>query len=159
MSALPGRVTQRYSVFGAISAGALFLNGCAGLGEFGRDFARGMVQGLPDSLRSSQPAYQPSYHSGQQLDEVTAATPASDGPAGCTNDFNCAYGSSCVKDQFKLRGFCARNVNAYGTPTFTPPNPSSVYPGGEGDCRWDTECAAGFRCIKGTGQISGHCLR
>lgn len=77
----------------------------------------------------------------------------------CSNDYDCEYGSACVKEQYRAEGFCAKKVNAVGVPTFTPPDPSSTLPGGPGNCAWDTDCAPTFKCVKGDGQLRGHCLR
>lgn len=77
----------------------------------------------------------------------------------CGSDYGCPYGSTCVKEQYQVHGFCAKNVNAYSIPTHTPPDPNSVNVGGEGDCSWDTECAIGFKCVKSLGQLRGHCLK
>lgn len=80
------------------------------------------------------------------------------GATTCTSDYGCPYGSHCVKAQYAVQGVCAQVTNAYGVPTFSPPRPSSVGPGGEGECRFDTDCPPTWHCIKGT-SLTGNCMR
>jgi hypothetical protein len=77
----------------------------------------------------------------------------------CSSDYDCDYGSKCVKDQFAFEGICAQKVNKYDIPVYTPPDPNSIKPGGKGDCQFDTQCPVGFECVKGDGQIYGHCMK
>jgi hypothetical protein len=77
----------------------------------------------------------------------------------CFSDYDCDYGSKCVKDQFATEGTCAQKVNRYDVPVYTPPDPNSVMPGGKGDCQFDTQCPIGFECVKGDGQLYGHCMK
>jgi hypothetical protein len=97
--------------------------------------------------------------SGEPAQDVYARPRASAAaPSGCHNDYQCGYGSVCVKPQFSIEGTCARAVNAYGTPTFQPPRADSVMPGSHGDCSFDTQCPVGFKCIKGS-SLTGHCMK
>lgn len=79
----------------------------------------------------------------------------------CKNDYDCPYGSSCLKRQFHIKGQCVKNVDEYGQPTYNPPNLNSVEVGKEGDCEFDTDCPyySGFHCVKPLGELKGHCLK
>jgi len=77
----------------------------------------------------------------------------------CYSDFDCDYGSACVKGQFEVKGFCAKKVDDTGLPTYTPPDPDSVGPGGEGNCQFNTDCPVGFKCWKEAGKIYGYCMK
>lgn len=77
---------------------------------------------------------------------------------GCSSDYQCQYGWACVKAPYASLGNCAQKVNEYRTPTLTPPSPTSVYPGGNGQCGFDTECPVGFYCAKEPGALRGACL-
>jgi hypothetical protein len=77
----------------------------------------------------------------------------------CSSDYDCQYGAKCVKAQFESEGYCAEAVNKYGVPTFSPPDPKSVYPGGPGQCAFDTDCPVLFYCKIEPGQIRGACLK
>jgi hypothetical protein len=73
--------------------------------------------------------------------------------ATCASDFQCPFGSYCVKAQFAASGSCARVVNSYGGPTLAPPRIESVGPGGA-QCTFTVgECPIGFQCI------NNHCMR
>lgn len=78
---------------------------------------------------------------------------------GCSSDFQCGFGNVCVKDQFAVRGRCAKAVNEFGNPTNPMPRLDSVNPGGTGQCSFDTECPVGFACRKSSGQLTGHCFK
>lgn len=79
--------------------------------------------------------------------------------AKCYSDYDCEYGWKCVKDQYQMEGICAQKVNKYDLPVNTPPDPNSVMPGKKGDCQFDTNCPIGFECVKGDGQLYGHCFK
>jgi hypothetical protein len=79
--------------------------------------------------------------------------------AGCLSDYSCQHGERCVKAPYQNRGYCAREVNQYGTPTYSPPDSNSVYPGGQGQCGFDTDCPVGFYCAIQSGALRGACLR
>lgn len=80
------------------------------------------------------------------------------GPKGCSNDFQCGFGSKCAKDSLAMQGVCAKSVDAYGLPTFEGPDPGSIGPG-QGSCSFDTECPIGFRCVKTSGGLRGNCMK
>ena len=55
------------------------------------------------------------------------STPAATDPstataARCASDDSCPHGSTCVKAQFALEGYCAQAVTSVGTPMPQPPN-------------------------------------
>jgi hypothetical protein len=103
----------------------------------------------PTGYAPTMPAYSPAT-------SVGVTTPSR---KGCSSDYDCQYGSRCLKGFTRTQGTCAQSVNEFGTPTFAPPSPNSIMPGGDGDCSWDTECPIGFQCRKPLGQIKGHCLK
>jgi hypothetical protein len=78
--------------------------------------------------------------------------------AGCSSDFSCPPGYRCTKDSYAMQGVCARTVNEYATPTYTPPSPASVGPG-TGDCQFDTQCPIGFRCKRNSNGLYGNCMK
>jgi hypothetical protein len=129
---------MRCLVFAVAILHILSLYGCASFdgGAFPREYSQGMGGAYPPAVNAPQDDPEP----------------------GCSSDYNCKYGSRCVKQQYQTLGLCAQNVTPYGVPTFAPPNPESALVGGQGDCQWNTDCPVGFRCIKGNA-ISGHCLR
>lgn len=77
--------------------------------------------------------------------------------SGCSSDFTCGIGYTCVKANFSATGYCAKAVNEYGVQTFEAPRTESVLPKlpvGT-DCQGLMDCPAGFTCdLK-----SGACLR
>lgn len=77
----------------------------------------------------------------------------------CWSDFGCGVGERCVKAPYRSQGYCAQEVNEYGTPTYAPPSTDSVMPGAEGQCYFDTDCPVGFHCAKEPGALSGACLK
>jgi hypothetical protein len=91
-----------------------------------------------------------------------AAYPASETQAvaakTCSNDYECAYGQTCIKQHLQFEGVCAQAVNQYGAPVYTPPRNNSWGPGGPGECVYDTQCPFGFTCIKGDA-LMGTCMR
>lgn len=87
----------------------------------------------------------------------TTAPPPS--RSGCTSDYECPYGSGCVKAPMASEGYCAQKVNSYGTPTYSPPAPSSVQLGGRGQCGFDTDCPVDFYCAVQPGALRGACLK
>jgi len=78
---------------------------------------------------------------------------------GCASDFECMYGSKCLKGFGQMQGACAQAVDQLGVPTFAPPSTESVMPGQGGDCSFDTECSIGFRCLKPPAQLRGFCVK
>ncbi len=76
----------------------------------------------------------------------------------CSSDFQCPYGARCAKDSSAMVGVCARQVDQYGNPTYSPPSTESIGPG-DGQCFSTAECPAGFRCVSTSGGARGNCLR
>ena len=77
----------------------------------------------------------------------------------CTSDFNCSFGSKCLKDFGKIEGVCAEVVNQYGQKTYQMPQTESVQVGKGGNCSFDTDCSIGFECKKNPGQLKGFCIK
>lgn len=107
-----------------------FLSGCA---AFAQGFSDGMArsqarEGADGSHRSA------------------AAQP------GCTSDYSCGYGYTCVKAANRLDGVCAQSVTAQGIPDYAPPSPKSLG-AGERQCLTFTDCPVGFTCK------SDHCMK
>jgi hypothetical protein len=76
---------------------------------------------------------------------------------GCSSDFTCGIGYTCVKANYNTTGYCAKAVNEYGVQTFETPRTESVLPKlpVSTDCHGAMDCPAGFACdLK-----SGACLR
>lgn len=141
----PSTYTGFYNIKLFLLCGTFFLTGCNA--TMWGSVLQGMAEGMNQSNRTIS-------HTPQQQANVYEPETKT-----CSNDYGCSYGSTCVKDQFKMQGFCAKKVDAYGIQTLTPPNPDSVYLGGEGDCSFDTDCPIGFKCVKGQGQLKGYCLK
>jgi hypothetical protein len=112
---------------------------------------RGMSSGNTEPS-SSQYTHAPEQHS-------TSASTArvSSSPPECTTDYQCGFGNVCAKPGGSYTGTCAKGVNSYGNPTFTPPRLDSIGPG-RGQCSFDTDCPVGFKCIKGS-SLTGNCMK
>ena len=66
---------------------------------------------------------------------------------GCSSDFSCSMGESCVKAPFKTRGVCMKTVNEYGIKTYNSPSLGSVGPRmNDSGCSFSTDCPIGFKC-------------
>lgn len=67
--------------------------------------------------------------------------------SGCSSDFQCGTGRTCVKDNYSARGVCMRAVDEHGVPTFEPPRTDSVGVKAPepGDCQLGG-CPIGFTC-------------
>ncbi|MCG9965058.1 hypothetical protein [Shewanella cutis] len=92
-----------------------------------------------------QPAYNQSLQTAQtQNRQLTASN-------GCTSDYQCGLGLSCIKAPMQNTGQCMQKVNEYGTPLPTISNPSSALPNTNinGQCTLNSECPIGFRCDMG----------
>lgn len=95
---------------------------------------------------ATPPSPNPTYRSPQQ------ATPTPYMPlaaaSGCTSDYECGLGLSCIKGPMQSTGQCMQKVNEYGTPLPTISNPSSTLPNTNinGQCTLNSECPIGFRC-------------
>jgi len=91
---------------------------------------------------------------GEARDRWTAHSQRS---GGCSSDFSCGVGFTCVKDNFSVTGYCAKAVDAVGVQRFDLPSaPMSVGPKlpSRTDCP-NTPCPAGFQCEFS----SGTCVR
>lgn len=109
------------------------------------------IQAVAAGMRervSASPRREPSAQSPPPTDRNASS---------CSSDYDCGFGNFCVKPELSFNGTCARAVNQFGNPTFTPPRPDSVGPG-HGDCAFDTDCSIGFKCVKGAA-LKGHCMR
>lgn len=75
---------------------------------------------------------------------------------GCSSNVECGVGFACVKRMYASAGECARVVDEIGAPVYDIPAASygPKSPAAD-DCRFDTECPAGFRCDV----ASGACMR
>lgn len=101
-------------------------------------------------------------HGFQQSGQPSAAA-SSDGLTSpgqsprCSSDFSCGAGHVCIKANYSSTGYCAQEVDEYGVPTFSLPDPDSVIPNipSSGDCQFATDCPPGFTCET----ASGACLR
>ena len=93
----------------------------------------------------TQPIYTPSNPAG------STSVP------GCSSDFDCGVGGTCVKPYYSGSGTCARAVNAYGNSSFALPRTDSIFVNvpDSADCKVLTDCPIGFRCDLN----SGACLR
>lgn len=67
---------------------------------------------------------------------------------GCSSDFSCGIGYTCVKNTFQSIGYCAKAVNEYGVQTYDLPDPASVGPKMpvSTDCKGLGDCPIGFSC-------------
>jgi hypothetical protein len=89
----------------------------------------------------------PQYTSAPDPEPYTPPATVSD-PPGCSSDYECGIGNRCVKPAGQFNGYCARTVNAYGTPVQNMPDPKSIGPG-QRRCRFMTDCPIGFQCDDG----------
>jgi len=106
------------------------------------------------------PTYQPASGDppepeAAQANESTSSSRPKRAPA-CSNDLSCGIGRICVKPQGSYTGTCARAVDEYGMQQF-PPSRTDLGPG-EGNCSYDTDCPASFKCIKGSA-MRGNCMK
>jgi hypothetical protein len=72
---------------------------------------------------------------------------------GCRSDFDCDFGSACVKRQFSATGFCAVKVNSNGNKTFEGPSLKSIGVEMDATCNFKHHCPIGFECI------DNHCIK
>jgi hypothetical protein len=117
------------------------------IAEARREFAAGIAIVAQSMSRSSRQTQQGAYES---------STSARSQP-GCTSDFSCGIGHTCVKANYSGTGYCAKAVNEYGVQTYELPDMDSVFVKmpKDSDCTSAGGCPAGFRCeIR-----SGACLR
>ncbi|MGI2006970.1 hypothetical protein ACRN98_23580 [Shewanella oncorhynchi] len=110
----------------------------------------------PNATEYYQQNYQqPAYQQQVQTTKVTPIPVPQTSPStllttasGCTSDYECGLGLSCIKGPLQSTGQCMQKVNEYGTPLPTISNPSSGLPNTNinGQCTLNSECPIGFRC-------------
>lgn len=66
--------------------------------------------------------------------------------SGCTSDFNCGTGFSCVKKAYSNDGVCMKSVDSSGVPTYSSPSTDSIGVRTSNRCNFDTDCPVRFRC-------------
>ncbi|MGR6502806.1 hypothetical protein [Shewanella sp. Koi 1] len=98
-----------------------------------------------------QPAYQQQVQATKvapiPVPQTIPPTPLT-ASSGCTSDYECGLGLSCIKGPLQSTGQCMQKANEYGTPLPTISNPSSTLPNTNinGQCTLNSECPIGFRC-------------
>lgn len=75
-----------------------------------------------------------------------AYKPTAQVDSGCSSDFACGSGYSCIKAPFQSSGVCMKSVNAQGVPVYNTPKSDSIRINTQGQCRFDTDCPIGFKC-------------
>ncbi len=103
---------------------------------------RAILRGVASALAAGTKAY------GETMAKSYKSPYQSPQTEGCTSDYTCPSGQWCVKGVGQTYGTCAHVVNRFGTPTYSPPRPSSFQPG-RAQCRNSLECPYGFRCDQG----------
>lgn len=68
--------------------------------------------------------------------------------SGCSSDFDCGLGQSCVKPQYSSTGTCMKSVNSSGIPQFNS-HQNNVGPNMNKQCTFNTDCPIGFSCSGG----------
>lgn len=112
---------------------------------------QGLADGMQNASRASSSHTNSSAYAGGN-----AATEAT--KTGCTSDFSCGVGQTCVKQFYNSTGVCMRAANEYGGPSFDLPDLDSVgpnMPSANSCTSVGATCPAGFRCDYG----SGRCIR
>lgn len=92
----------------------------------------------------------------QTTHQTTTTIPSSS--VGCSSDFSCGVGRTCVKQLYQSTGVCMRAANEYGAPSYTAPKLDSVGPNvpkASSCTSAGATCPVGFRCDYG----SGRCIR
>jgi hypothetical protein len=76
---------------------------------------------------------------------------------GCTNDYQCGPGRTCLKDNYATSGVCLQKVKPSGVPDYrpTPGGNVGVKVPQSTDCMSGLDCPVGFQCH----QSSGACVR
>ena len=78
----------------------------------------------------------------------------------CQFDTDCAVGSQCLKESGQLNGICAGGMNPGNDddrqPVQDPLDPNQSV---GNTCSFDVDCGPGNKCLKGSGQIKGVCVR
>lgn len=65
---------------------------------------------------------------------------------GCTSDFDCGYGNTCVKERFTSGGVCMKSVDNSGRRVYNTPTADSIGVRTSEGCRLNTDCPVGFSC-------------
>lgn len=97
------------------------------------------------SPRATQSQYTYPYQAPRQVAPRTTTAPISN---SCTSDYSCGVGFKCIKRPSQSTGQCLKEVDRYGTPTYSSPSPSSIGPNVNRlkQCQISTDCPTGFRC-------------
>ncbi len=78
----------------------------------------------------------------------------------CQFDTDCDVGSKCVKKSGQIYGMCAGGMNPGNDSDRTPVRDPLDVNGTVGNtCGFDTDCGPGSKCLKGSGQIKGVCVK
>jgi hypothetical protein len=78
----------------------------------------------------------------------------------CQFDTDCEVGSKCLKQSGQLDGMCVGGLNPGNRHDRTPYSNDLDINKTEGNtCSFDTDCGPGSKCMKGSGQIYGTCMR
>jgi hypothetical protein len=117
-----------------------------GIGAMGAAFANGFL----GAGQNSSPAYVPPPAT---FTPRPVYVPVQQTRSACASDFDCSYGSTCVKPNYSTAGHCVRSVDVTGTPTYESPSSDSIGPKmpSASDCEFDTDCPVAFRCDRGSG--------
>lgn len=94
------------------------------------------------------PTPPPTYNQPQQTAQPNKRYQPLTASSGCTSDYECGVGLSCIKGPMQSTGQCMQKVNEFGTPLPTISNPNSTLPNTNinGQCTLNSECPIGFRC-------------
>lgn len=65
---------------------------------------------------------------------------------GCSSDFYCGVGYSCVKKPSTNNGVCMMSVDSDGVRNFASPSTDSIGVRTTDGCRFNTDCPVGFSC-------------
>lgn len=107
-----------------------------------------MINSTATLINSATPpsTIQPTYSTPQQTTQKPYQQLTTS--SGCTSDYECGLGLSCIKGPMQSAGKCMQKVNEYGTPLPTINNPNSTLPNTNinGQCTLNSECPIGFRC-------------
>ncbi len=78
----------------------------------------------------------------------------------CSFDTDCNVGSKCLKSRGSIYGVCAGGIfpgNKYDKrPVYDPLDPNRTV---GNTCSFDIDCGVGNKCLKGSGNIYGVCVR